>query len=1551
MYNKNKILYLVTALAVITLSFITLRDGEHPFTDLLRQKLKAYHAVAPGEKIYLHIDKPLYAPGDELWFKAYVVDASSHEPTRLSEILYVELINPRGSVEKTLTLPVSAGWARGDFHFGSEAPGGIYKIRAYTRWMKNFDAGYQFEKSVQLQKVLYPRLLMKLDFGKEAYGPGDRVDASLDLRTLEDAALADRTFRFTVSISGKEIFTRTGTSNHRGEGIVSFRLPEDLNSSDGLLNIQIDHEGHTESISRAIPIQLNDIDIQFLPEGGSMVFNTPCRVAFKALNSRGKPADVTGWVISASGDTITSFESFHQGMGAFDLTPATDGYYAVITRPAGIEKPFPLPSAQNRGYALRATYNLTRQEINLQIASPAKTPGTLIAQMRGKIVYEQNTNLKKGVNQFRIPTHNMPEGILHITYFDNYNIARCERLVYVRSGQRLYVEIAPEKQEYLPREEVTLYIRTLDKDSIPVPAHLSLAVVNDKVLSFADDKQDHILSAMLLSSDLAGEVYEPAFYFDPDEEKAVEAMDYLMLTQGWSRFTWKQVFEGGFRAEYMPEKATHVSGYVKDIRTGRPVSAEVTLLELAKGQRFATVRTASDGKFVFMNVNPFIPCNILAKADGIPVENLQVVIRKDMQAPLASARLHADGEILIPPEIRINIPEVSQESRETTEQEVEVNMNVSLSPDVVALEETVVVGYGVMKKSDVTGSISVVREEEILAAATLDAALQGRVPGVNIIRHSTGVPGEAVNVQIRGIATISGDEPLYVVDGIPLPDHYDRETSPIGYLDPKDIESIEILKDVSAASIYGSRGANGVILITTRNGDYGRRRGKYITPKKRYKVVPVSPVTFSRIREFYTPKYKTKEKIQERNDFRSTIYWNPDVHTDIRGRATIKFCNSDEITTFRAIAEGTGPKGLVGRAESTWFVRLPFGIETRIPPYLCFDDTARIPVILKNNTDDPVSGRLKLSLPDHLQTLEILPEKTDLLPQSVQILDLWCRVGRVAGKSSIGISFTADGLEDKVTQEIEVQPKGFPVFATLSGAEQDKSFLLDITDPVPGSVKASVTVFPDVTSDLLTGIESILREPYGCFEQTSSCTYPNVLVLDYLKSTQTADPGIERRATSMIEKGYMRLEGFETTTRGFEWFGRSPAHEGLTAYGLLEFTDMQKVWEYVDPEMIRRTVKWLLSRRDGSGNFVLGHRSTYAFGGPNQHVMNAYVVFSLSEAGYNQMEQEYEKALAEAETSKDIYRLGLMSLASYNLGKPGNGDRLLEMMNDQIRTFGYDGLRAEHSITRSYGTSLSVEVAALHLMARLRCKHVSFGDLEETVNYMKNTRSFGGFGSTQATIMALKALTEYAKFMKKTSTSGTVNLYVNDSLTVSEYYPEGARGKINIPVPEELLQAGKNQIRISFTGTQSPLPYSLDVSWTSLTPASSENTPVKLHTALSTGEAKVGETVRLNTTLKNASAEDQPMTIAILGIPAGLSAQPWQLKELQESGVFDYYEVRGNYVIVYYSHLAAHDLKSINLDLKAEVAGNYRAPASTAYLYYTAEDKFWVRGNSISIRN
>jgi TonB-dependent SusC/RagA subfamily outer membrane receptor len=1548
----------------VLLSFRLPQTFVADFLTVLNQKLTVYENHKPQEKIYLQTDKPFCQPGEDIWFSTFVVNGTDHTPTSISGVVYVELINPKGAVERKLTLPVKNGHSHGNFNMDESLVGGLYKIRAYTLWMKNLGEDTFFEKEIQLQKVITPRLLMKLDFEKKAYGANEKVTADFEVKDLAKNPLIQEV-SYVVQLAGKNLLTNTTQTNYEGKSKISFKLPEYLENSDGLLNIVVNYEGKTEAISRSIPIVLNKIDMAFFPEGGDLVENVSSKVGFKALNEFGKPADVEGFIADKDGKKVTTFKSFHDGIGAFEFTPESDNAYkATITSPK-ISRVFNLPVALPKGFALQIAAQ-KENELTVSFHTPVEKHVYIVAQIRGKIIFSEEKAAQIGKNTLTIPLKKAPAGIMQVTLFDYNQIPRCERLVFVNAHKKLNISVTTDKKQYMPREKVEMTIKTTDEDNLPLPANLAVSVTDDQLISFADDKQDNILSYLLVSSDVKGKIHEPSFYFKKDEPKAMQALDYLLMTQGWRRFTWKEVMNENFMTQYVPEKSGSVSGVIKNVKNNQPVTATVTLLELGNKNRSAQLLTKPDGSFVFVNIDPTVPIQIFAEVKGIK-DNQQIAIELDASLQGNIIRTQGinqqkDKNLFLGD--RVEVADVKINKLVDASDDVlpfNGNQNFTLKADVSALEEVVVIGYGAQAKKGVTGAVTVVESRDLSVLnlrIPVEQALQGRVAGVVVTQANTG--NTDAKITIRGASSIVNKNPLYVIDGMPV------ENDEATFIDPTNIETVTVVKGASATAIYGSRGSNGVVVITTKNRQDYYYGNHFIDPKKSLANVLVQPRAFSVAREFPDVSYENVPVSDTRSDFRKTIYWKPFVETDKNGIAKLTFYNSDQITTFRITAEGIGTNGLTGRTEETYFTQQPFQMDAKIPPYLVFEDKIDIPVFLKNNTDAIQKGELTasatgLAFGEYHQSITLNPKeaKTFYLPAQVMpvagqgILQIVYESQNQVEPSGQGLLHLVNGninRKEKLELLIEIQPKGFPTQVSYSGKQLQTDIAFTLNEYVKGSLSAKLTAYPDVLSDLMSGVEGIFREPYGCFEQTSSSTYPNVLALQYIRETGKNNPEIEKTALGYIQRGYKRLIGYETSQHGFEWFGNTPPHEGLSAFGIMEFLDMKKVWKGVDDDMIDRTKTWLLGRRNGRGGFQQNTHGMDGFYGATPEIINSYIVFALCEAGLGkEIKKEYETSYQQAIQGEDLYEMALMANASLQLGEATRAEKLIRFILKEVKDKSWEKCKIKTSVTSSYGKSLQIETASLLVSAMLKTVAPAMEDLQSTVNYIISSRSYGTFGSTQATVLALKALTEYAKFSKRTAEGGTLSVYLNDKLIEQKAYEKDSRGEISIASLDKYMQTGKQQFKVAFSDTKEALPYSLNINWTGYTPNSSDRCWVDLETRIATENAKTGNTVRLTTILKNKTDKGLPMAVALVGIPSGLSLQPWQLKELQEKHIFDYYEIRNNYVIFYYKSLNANAQHEINLDLKAEIPGNYQAPASTAYLYYTSEFKDWEGGEKIKI--
>ena len=714
---------------------------------------------------------------------------------------------------------------------------------------------------------------------------------------------------------------------------------------------------------------------------------------------------------------------------------------------------------------------------------------------------------------------------------------------------------------------------------------------------------------------------------------------------------------------------------------------------------------------------------------------------------------------------------------------------------------------------------------------------------------------------------------------------------------------------------------------------------------KDQKILP--NVNYYRAREFATPNYTNNQEVDIRTDFRSTIFWDGNIEVGNNGQATVEFFNSDEVTSFRTIVEGVGV-GMIGRAEYTHFTQLPFSMSVKVPSQVVFGDVVEIPLTLKNTTNKDVVGNLMVKSPKGFKVLNVETGSQMLAANTTKTIYLNYEVMNEIGEDNLEISFKANGLKDAFVQPIKIGPKGFPVSIAFSGQDLSKTYSVSLSDVVDGSLQASLTAYPNVVNDLMKGIESIIREPSGCFEQTSMSNYPNIMAMSYMKETGMDNPELFASIDQKLDRGYKRLTSYETKEKGYEWFGSSPGHEALTAYGLMQFNDMKHVYADVSNEMVQRTSKWLMSRKDGKGGFKKNPRALDQFGRASEEVTNAYIVYALSEANYAEISKELEAAYSSSTASNDAYQLALMTNTLFNY-KDKRAESVLKAL---LKLQEKDGSwNANHSITRSGGVSLKVETTALAMLAMLKADKKDIAAITKAAEFLVSSRSgSGSFGSTQGTVLALKALTTFAKFSKQTKESGVFECVIDGKVVASKKYEAGEKNTIEFKDLDKHLKVGNQKIEIRYKDTKNALPYTMSIDYNTTLPLSSKECKIAVEAELNTNSVKVGETVRLTTKVSNKEDKGMPMTMAVVGIPSGLSAQPWQLKELQEKGTIGFYEITDNFVVFYFRDLAPNASHTINLDLKAEVPGEFEAPATSGYLYYTNEYKCWSNTGSITIK-
>ncbi|MCA9494931.1 MAG: hypothetical protein KC621_33615, partial [Myxococcales bacterium] len=503
-----------------------------------------------------------------------------------------------------------------------------------------------------------------------------------------------------------------------------------------------------------------------------------------------------------------------------------------------------------------------------------------------------------------------------------------------------------------------------------------------------------------------------------------------------------------------------------------------------------------------------------------------------------------------------------------------------------------------------------------------------------------------------------------------------------------------------------------------------------------------------------------------------------------------------------------------------------------------------------------------------------------------------------------------------------------------------------IDDPVEGSLVASVSWHPSTMATLMSGLEGLIGTPGGCFEQTSSTNWPNVAILNYLE-THDGEPRLRAASGQALQTGYGILTGYQVDAGGFETWGSGPGKEVLSAFGLLQFSDMARVYP-VQPAVLDRDVDYLRSRRDGKGGYLNSGESAHGYGSAPKPVLDGFVTYALVATGHaDGLDRELRQQVEVARTSKDPYVLALAARTLLLTKDPAGEEAARRLAAMQAPDGSWPG--AESSITRSWESNLLVESTALATLAMLEAEGRTMEADKGAAWLVEHRQGVGTWGATQATALALSALTEHADHARRPRTGGELSVEVNGQPMGTLAYEPDQTAPLVIDGLERALHRGENRIVLRHPSGE-PLPFTVDVQWTAVTPRSEPGAELALSTSLDRREAKMGETVRLTARIENRTKEVVPSPIARIGLPAGLEAQEWQLQELKDRGVVAFYETRPREVTLYWDGVGKNEVHEVKLDLLAAIPGTFTGPASGAWPYYDDDEKAWAAGLPIAVR-
>ncbi len=845
---KTFVIYLALLLFGIEASGQSSRTFE-AIQDSLTVQLLYY----PQEKLHLHTDRTMYVPGEKIWFKAYLVDAHSHQPITHSLYIYVELIDSTKTIKKRVMVRRTDDMTYyGHLEIPETIDRGVYTIRSYTRFMENLGEDYFFKKNVKI---------------------GEN-------REIEE----NRRKNFTYGNKG------------------SF-------------------EGYVESFNRGANIK-DDYHVSLLPEGGNLLVGVLCKVAFKAQNVNGYSEYITGEIVDEKGQSVCPVITKYAGMGSFLFAPEKNKKYSLKCKNAkGREKRFDLPSAV---YTCSLSALFRNNSHFLTVEKSPDCPDQLLyllIQSRGfPFYFHLWDNSQKFLS---VPSSELPSGIIQFILFDSDMNPISERLVFNKSADYAEAILKTDRETYSRRELVKAELSLQDAAGAILEGNLSVSITDNK--DTEPDSTNTILSSLLLSSELKGYIENPAYYLK-DNPQSEYALDLLMLTHGWRRYNIPAVVKGKYeRPKIIFEQSKGITGQVTSRVLKRPVKGSKVTFATNDGS-YGILETDAEGRFKMYGLDYPDSTRIIFQAKNTNKKNnVNLDVDKEIYPKPVYAPNSPILRIVKNDHIETNNREDDflQKAAQRARYDEEMRLIELGEVSVTAKKPDPVLDYYLNAKPD----YAVYKE---------DIEKTGQKNVDRLMMHIPGVVGSYVSGVYKFRLVGSKYPPSVIIDGV----HQNqfewfspfnniksvddiKEIYVIGYrktnrfgIGPETKLGKELLEEfmydfnISGPSAIGGLdlwGDMGAIIINTFEGNAGT-----FLRRRHFNNVSVNPLGYQRPVEFYAPKYETPEaKNTGIPDYRTTIFWKPDITVPDAGKAYFDFYTSDFPTTYSVVIEGLSTNGKI----------------------------------------------------------------------------------------------------------------------------------------------------------------------------------------------------------------------------------------------------------------------------------------------------------------------------------------------------------------------------------------------------------------------------------------------------------------------------------------------------------------------------------------------------------------------------------------------------------------------------------------------------------------
>jgi len=639
-----------------------------------------------------------------------------------------------------------------------------------------------------------------------------------------------------------------------------------------------------------LPLPEDDFDVSFYPEGGQSLVGCMGRIAVKAMQRNGTATDVTGAVYDREGNEIIQFKTNIRGMGIFALKPNQgEKYYAVCTDSKGQFKRFDLPAVKEKGYALSAVWKKDRLVVQVNHEGLGERSDTLSLLVHTRGVVQDVRVLENTNIPVVFPKDFFPSGVSNLLLLDRNMLPLSERLVFVYNEDQANVVCTTDTNSYSPRSPVEFTVNLVDESGEPLQGNVSVSVTDNGEV--AVDTTSNILTSLLLTSDLRGNIFDPAFYFQKTAQSNW-ASDLLMLTQGWRRYDTERIVRNDFQySDTLLGKGYEISGIVTktiaQLFNVKKIPADNIAVNMisVNGEYYANTLTDSSGRFSLFDGDARDSIWFVVKAgQESNRDKLELTLDKTLYPARfipAGAPFSPDSEILAKYANKADRQYLNEHGARVIQLK-EVTIQAKKIPE---------------RKSTYYSTPDRSLTEEQLSKMPPPSSLTALLSLVSV-SYSTDTLGRNF-MQISG--PVGKGHAMVLVDDVPQQLTPDGSAFDLIHVD--DVAQIDVLTSPVNLAIFGKDGYNGAVAIYTRRGRQG-------APTETPYIKKIMPIGFQKPVEFYAPKYDSI-RVDSKPDLRTTIHWQPSLTTDEVGKASFRFYTADTPSTYSVVIEGVTDNGKI----------------------------------------------------------------------------------------------------------------------------------------------------------------------------------------------------------------------------------------------------------------------------------------------------------------------------------------------------------------------------------------------------------------------------------------------------------------------------------------------------------------------------------------------------------------------------------------------------------------------------------------------------------------